>query len=62
MSAIGLPPFGDIDRSILGRLLNPTNGLPPEAQAVLRTKLNLPAEKSAGTNAVPTEAQGTNAP
>jgi hypothetical protein len=62
MSAIGLPPFTDIDRTILRRLLNPTNGLPPEAQAVLRTKLNLPAEKPAITNAVPTELPGTNAP
>jgi hypothetical protein len=46
MSAIGLPPFKDMQQTILRRLLNPTNGLPPEAQAVLRTKLNLPAEKT----------------
>jgi hypothetical protein len=46
MSAIGLPPFKDMQQTILRRLLDPTNGLPPEALAVLRTKLNLPASKT----------------
>ncbi len=46
MSAIGLHPFRDMQQTVLDRLLNPTSGLPPEAQAVIRTKLNLPAEKA----------------
>ncbi|HEX4264132.1 MAG TPA: hypothetical protein VH597_07320 [Verrucomicrobiae bacterium] len=54
----------EISRDVLGRLLNPTNGLPPQAQAILRTKLNMPAEKpSVGvTNQVEMETRGTNAP
>lgn len=53
----------DISREVLGRLLNPTNGLPPEAQAILRTKLNLPAAAPVnGTNQVEMETRGTNAP
>ena len=43
-SAIGLPPFAEIDRDVRTRMLNPENGLPPEARARLRTKLQLPAE------------------
>src|SRR6185437_11930832 len=38
--------FKDLDVTVRNRLLNPTNGLPPEAAAVLRTKLNIPAEKT----------------
>ncbi len=53
--AIGLPPFADIDRDIVKRLLDPENGLPPEARAILRTKLNLPAEKPAEKSTVPVE-------
>ena len=45
MAAIGLPPFKDIQQTILRRVLDPANGLPPEAQAILRTKLKLPAEE-----------------
>jgi hypothetical protein len=59
-----VPPVREISRDVLGRLLNPTNGLPPQAQAVLRTKLNLPAEKAplGATNQVEMETRGTNAP
>jgi hypothetical protein len=46
ISAIGLPPFKDLDLSVRNRLLNPTNGLPPEAAAVIRTKFNIPEEKT----------------
>jgi hypothetical protein len=65
MSAVGLPPFTDIDRTVRDRLLSPTTGLPPTARAILRTKLNLPAEKAPAnsTNIVDrAEARGTNAP
>ncbi|HXT12969.1 MAG TPA: hypothetical protein VN873_15515 [Candidatus Angelobacter sp.] len=61
MAAIGLPPFKDIDNSVLDRLLNPTNGLPADAQAVIRTKLRIPIPNApaAQTNFVgQSEAQG----
>jgi hypothetical protein len=51
--AIKLPPFKDIDKVVLDRILNPTNGLPPEAQAVLRTKLGIDGEKSATNSVTP---------
>lgn len=63
---IGLPPFEEIAGEVLRRLLNPEESpFSPEERAVLRTKLNLPAETAvvpaaSGTNA-PTAA-GTNAP
>jgi hypothetical protein len=41
MSATGLPPFSDIDQDIRSRCLNPDNGWPPEARAMLRMKLNI---------------------
>jgi hypothetical protein len=44
-----VPPIPEIEREVRDRLLNPTNGLPPEAQAILRTKLGLPAEKPAAS-------------
>jgi hypothetical protein len=49
IAAIGLPPFKGMQQTVLDRLLNPANGLPPEAEAVLRTKLNLPKEKTPPT-------------
>lgn len=64
--AIGLAPFRDMDLDIRARLLNPTNGLPPAAQAVIRTKLNLPAPTAtpptSTTNQIQRESRGTNAP
>ena len=60
-AAIGLPPMPTIKREILAKLLDVENGIPAEARAVLRTKLNLGAE-AATTNAVPgTLAAPTNA-
>jgi hypothetical protein len=47
-SALGIN-FKAIDLTIRDRLLNPTNGMPPEARAILRTKLNLPAETAPPT-------------
>lgn len=55
--AVGLPPFEDIDRGVLQRMLDRENGLAPEARAILRTNLGLPAETAA-----PVPAAGTNAP
>lgn len=37
--------FKDLDLSVRARLLNPTNGLPPEAAAVIRTKFKLEENK-----------------
>jgi hypothetical protein len=56
--AVGLRPFGDIDREILNRILDPEHGATPEVRAVLRTKLRLPAE----TAPTPAPAPATNAP
>jgi hypothetical protein len=39
LSAIGLPPFEDMDREIRKRMLDAQAGEPPEVRAVLRTKL-----------------------
>jgi hypothetical protein len=49
VSAIGLPPFKDIDLGVRTRLLNPTNGLPPEAAAIIRTKFKIPENKTSPT-------------
>lgn len=59
-----VPPIAQIERDVRGRLLNPTNGLPPEAQAILRTKLNLPSEKAptGATNQTETEPRDKNIP
>jgi hypothetical protein len=57
--AIGLRPYEDIQKEVLNRLLDSQNGLPPEERAVLRTRLNLPAEapvpvaEGSPTNAAP---------
>ena len=53
---IGLPPLAEIDRPVREHWLNPTNGAPDEVRAILRTKLNLPAESvppPQSTNAIP---------
>jgi hypothetical protein len=57
-NSVGLRPFGDIDREILGRILDPKQGASPEIRAVLRTKLRLPAE----TVPAPAPAPAANAP
>jgi hypothetical protein len=55
---VGLNPMEDLNRDVRNRLLDPEHGLPFEARAVLRTKLNMPAEtrsSAAETNAPPTK-------
>jgi len=64
---IGLPPFTDLNRDVLNQLLNPQQGLPFAARAVLRTQLGLPAETNAPPAAtiltnVPTTISTTNTP
>ncbi|MGD0614008.1 MAG: hypothetical protein ABSA69_01035 [Verrucomicrobiota bacterium] len=51
--AMGLGPFEVINKEVLSRLLDPERGFPPQARAVLRTKLGLPAESA------PAKAEGT---
>ncbi len=55
---LGLPPFEDMKKDVLNRLLAPDSRLAPEFKARLRTKLNLPAPSATGTNA-PAKATGT---
>jgi hypothetical protein len=57
---IPLPPFEDLNRTVLNLLLDPQRGMPYAARAVLRTQLGLPAETAqpapaptTQTNAVP---------
>jgi hypothetical protein len=52
LEALSVGPFDTIDRYVLDRLLGPDGDLPPEYQAILRTRLGLPAE-TATTNAPP---------
>jgi hypothetical protein len=67
---IPLPPFSDMNKDVLRMLLDPNDGVPYAARAVLRTHLGLPAETAppATTNAAPpltlpaTNAVPTNAP
>ncbi len=58
---IALPPFADLNRTVLNRLLDSKQGLPYAARAVLRTQLRLPPE-SVSTNVPPAAAISTNAP
>jgi len=62
----GLPPFAEMNRTVLDQLLDLQQGLPFAARAVLRTQLGLPAEtnairKATVTNTPPAAAAGTNA-
>jgi hypothetical protein len=59
--AIGLPPFDDINQVIRGRMLDPTEGLPFEARAIVREKLGLAAEPPPAATPAPASGQ-TNAP
>ena len=43
---IALKPLRDLRQIVLNQELDPVNGMPPQAQAILRTKLNLPAPKA----------------
>jgi hypothetical protein len=56
IGVLGLPPFEELTKKVLDRLLDATNGLGIEARAILRSKLGLPAEPPpamSGTNAAP---------
>ncbi|MGO8765089.1 MAG: hypothetical protein ACLQSR_08155 [Limisphaerales bacterium] len=47
---VALPPMKDIQRLVLGQLLDPQGGLPYAARAVIRTQLKMPPETN---NAAP---------
>ena len=57
---IPLPPFDTLNKTVLQQLLDPQDGVPYAARAVLRTQLGLPAESASpaprpgSTNAVET--------
>ncbi len=57
LQRIGLPPFADINRAVLNQLLDPQQGAPFAARAIIRSQLGLPGE----TNAPPADLV-TNAP
>lgn len=56
---VPLPPFKELNQEVISSLLDPQRGLPPEARAILRTRLGLPAEKAAPASPSATD---TNAP
>jgi hypothetical protein len=59
---IGLPPVEEIEKEILGRLLNPAGGMPPEMRAILRTELRIPPEATAPAGGTNSPSGGTAAP
>jgi hypothetical protein len=68
LQRIGPPPFADLNRAVLDQLLNPQQGVPFAARAIIRSQLGMPAETNAppaivATNApVPVVPASTNAP
>ncbi|HEV2318566.1 MAG TPA: hypothetical protein VGV18_02370 [Verrucomicrobiae bacterium] len=64
---VGLPPFKTINDNVLTELLDPVNGLPYGARAILRTQLRLPGNPNlpygvTSTNTVVQVPPSTNAP
>ena len=47
LQRIGLPPFADLNRAVLSQLLDPQQGLPYAARAVIRSQLGMPGETNA---------------
>ena len=59
---VGLPPFADINHTVIDEMLDRTNGLPFAARSVLRTQLRLPPESAAPqppASAISTNTTGT---
>jgi hypothetical protein len=57
---VELPSMDNLKREVLNQLLDPQNGLPYAARAVIRTRLGMPAE-AVTTNAAPPAVNATNA-
>jgi len=51
-----LPPLNDLNRDVLGLLLDPQKGLPFDARARIRTQLRMPGETNAPPQTVSTNA------
>jgi hypothetical protein len=51
-----LPPLNDLNRDVLGLILDPQKGLPFEARTVIRTRLGMPAETNAPPQTLSTNA------
>ncbi len=50
---LGLTPLNQLQQFVLNKVLDPKNGLPPRAAAILRTKLNLPPPQAPPPAAAP---------
>ncbi|HZL13963.1 MAG TPA: hypothetical protein VFC85_07435, partial [Verrucomicrobiae bacterium] len=64
---VGLPPFALLNRTVLNDMLNPANGVPYAARAVISSQLGLPAATNAPpqtvlTNNIAPVSPNTNAP
>jgi hypothetical protein len=59
---VALPPFADLNRTVLNQLLDPKNGMPFAARAELRTQLRLPPETNAPPNSTNVLSTSTNMP
>ncbi|HEY5297015.1 MAG TPA: hypothetical protein VIK59_03750 [Verrucomicrobiae bacterium] len=64
---VGLPPFALLNRTVLNDMLNPANGVPYAARAVISSQLGLPAATNAPpqtilTNNIAPGSPNTNAP
>jgi len=44
LQRIGLPPFADLNRAVLNQLLDPQEGTPYAARAVIRSQLEMPGK------------------
>jgi hypothetical protein len=62
LQRIGLPPFDDLNHAVLNQLLDPQEGLPYAARAVLRTQLGMAAETNAPPASTVKMPSPTNAP
>jgi hypothetical protein len=62
LQRIGLPPFADLNRAVLDRLLDPEEGMPYAARAIVRSQLGMPAETVVTNAPAPVTPAPTNAP
>jgi hypothetical protein len=67
VARVGLAPFPTIDKIVLSELLDPVNGLPYGARAIIRTQMHLPGNANMpygviSTNSVALPPPSTNAP
>jgi hypothetical protein len=62
LQRIGLPPLADLNRAVLDRLLDPQQGMPYAARAIVRSQLGMPAETIATNAPAPAALAPTNTP